>query len=871
MIPVLLALLCSIPLLGAGEAGWVWIEGEAAAEHTFTQQAFDAGQYGARREGLSGGQWLSTGGKVPEGGHRLRWQVAVAQAGEYQFWARKFWKHGPFRWRFGDGAWHEAGRDLGLIDGYELATHIGANWVALGSVTLAAGAQDLHVELTAKPGEDCPAAFDCFALDRTGWTPAGKLKPGESDTRAEPGWWAFAPPADRFAEAALDLRSLNEKRAGEKGPLKADGDVLRYADGRPARFWAVNVGPGMIEQAPAQVQYLARRLAKVGVNMVRIHGGVWDAALAPKADYIGRLQQAVAAFRDQGIYVHLSFYFPLWVDAGKSGLAGYSGDGKHPFALTYIDPAFEERWRGWAKALLGSPDPHAGGVPLAKNPAVGIIELVNEDSLFFWTFGEKNIPAPYWETLELRFAAWLGKRHGSVDKALAQWPAAKQARDSAARVQVLDAWHMTGDGVKEGGDKLKRMREQVRFLAELQRGFHERSISWLRQDLGATCPVSPGNWTTTDPARLDVVERWTYAAGEVLDRHAYYGPESKKRQRSWTVTVGDVLAPRSALLAPAGLPVANSTWAGKAHIVTETAWTTINRFVAEESPLWSAYASLQGIDGVFFFALGTPGWATTASDLGVASPACLGQSPAFALLYRRGDVAEGPVVASQALSVDDVVSLTGRATGEGQNIDEFRAKEVGKAGAAAAGIDPLASYVGRVVRGVDPVPPKATADAAKGIDRAAKVVTSATGELRWDWDAGIMRIDAAKAQAVTGFLAKGTEFKLGDVAIRCGNEYGTVAVISLDGLPLKSSRRMLVQAFTEQRILGFRQDPDGTIRDFGNGPINVRAIDATVTFAGTAPRKATVCDGHGYARGEAKLAGNALSLPADALYTIVER
>ena len=76
-------------------------------------------------------------------------------AGEWQFWARKFWKHGPFRWRFGDGAWHEAGRDLGLIDGYELATHIGAArhyWNDATWITPAQLASFCEPRLRALPG-----------------------------------------------------------------------------------------------------------------------------------------------------------------------------------------------------------------------------------------------------------------------------------------------------------------------------------------------------------------------------------------------------------------------------------------------------------------------------------------------------------------------------------------------------------------------------------------------------------------------------------------------------------------------------------------------------------------------------------------------
>ena len=55
--------------------------------------------------------------------------------------------------------------------------------------------------------------------------------------------WAFAPPEDKFTDnALLDLRSLNEKVAGEKGFLRLseDGNSFVLGDGTPVRFWAVD-------------------------------------------------------------------------------------------------------------------------------------------------------------------------------------------------------------------------------------------------------------------------------------------------------------------------------------------------------------------------------------------------------------------------------------------------------------------------------------------------------------------------------------------------------------------------------------------------------------------------------------------------------
>src|SRR4051794_33841214 len=65
---------------------------------------------------------------------------------------------------------------------------------------------------------------------------------GTATGQQEEGTWAFAPPRDSFSpNALLDLRSLNEKTAGESGFVQRtpEGDFA-LGNGKPVRFWAVD-------------------------------------------------------------------------------------------------------------------------------------------------------------------------------------------------------------------------------------------------------------------------------------------------------------------------------------------------------------------------------------------------------------------------------------------------------------------------------------------------------------------------------------------------------------------------------------------------------------------------------------------------------
>src|SRR5579862_8497433 len=97
---------------------------------------------------------------------------------------------------------------------------------------------------------------------------------GSAAARAQERTWAFVYPEDGLrAGAALDLRYLNETRAGSHGFVRksADGMGFEFADGTAARFWCVNEDYRKPAEAMADQ---ARFLAKLGVNMARLHTAI---------------------------------------------------------------------------------------------------------------------------------------------------------------------------------------------------------------------------------------------------------------------------------------------------------------------------------------------------------------------------------------------------------------------------------------------------------------------------------------------------------------------------------------------------------------------------------------------------------------------
>lgn len=869
----------------ARAAEYVWWEGESAAETNFPARTwFAASTFKAKRDKiLSAGDWLTSDGKRSGAEAFAKYRIHVPGAGEYNFWVRKFWTHGPFRWRFDRAEWRICGRDIALADNTPIRRYVCVNWVSLGKVRLTRGPHDFELRLLAEEGEKQTACFDCFLLTPHAFIPRGKLKPDEKSGLAMPGFWAFEPECDPFGDAALNLRGLNEKVAGESGFVRRQGDRFRLGNGRPVRFWGVNCGPGVVKLNHDSQLYLARRLAKVGVNMVRIHGPLFSRradATCVDAKYLGQLHAFVAAMKGQGIYVTLSFYFPLWFRVKPDyGIPGYQTiRNKKPFALLFFDPRMQEIYKTWARALLLTPNPHTR-MPLARDPGVAIVEIVNEDSYLFWTFSEKNIPRVQLQKLENLFGDWLKAKYGSIGDALAAWGGTRLQRDDPDRgvMTLLGVWHLTARGVARGGRR-RRMSDQLRFLVEHQKRFYENMIRFFRKEIGTRSLISCSNWKTADPVILDALERYTYAAGDIIDRHGYFSGRHEGKRARYAVDRGDSFADRAGVLEPHALPVHVNQVVGYPHIISEIGWPNPNRFKAECPFLCAACGSLQGIDGFFFFSIGGPGWDASPRKFPVSVPTVLGQFPAAALLYRRGDLREADVVVREILELDGLYRFKGSAVREPQNLDALRAADVPPGGAlrgkGVTRFDPLAFGVGRVTRAFGRDRSKALLrDLTKYIDRDRKLMRSVTGELTWNYGTGLVTIETPKSQGAAGFLGRAGRIELRDVVIESRNEFGVVLIISLDGKALASSGKVLVQAMTEEEPYGW-QVRDGRITDLGSYPMNVRNIDAAVTLKRQDQRRTIhFLDTHGYIRGSLEPTrtdtGLKIQLPADAIYTMI--
>ncbi len=875
-----------------GEGGWVWWEAEDPVSETFppaAQSPFQEGSLDFTR--LSGGDWIS-GDKGNTGEpYSAAYEITVPKHDTYTFWIRKAWHHALFTWEFEDGPKGEVTRDAALFDYTPLRRKLGATWMDAGQVKLAAGKHRFSFTQTGsdKPGGGGYFGIDCFALVPFPWKPSGRLKPGEKLGLEEEGCTGFEPDVDTFTnEVLVDLRDRNHTICGELGRLVVrDGDFF-WAEGphKPVRFWGQVVGRSAIVASDQAQEAYVRRMAKLGVNMIRLHarfhGGVEGDALAISDHYLDRFDHFVATCRKNGVYFMVNTFYDHWIHGSQVG--GGHKDREHPNGWQFIHPEGRALWRRWTGRLLDRENPYTG-MRNSEDPTIAIIQLSNEDNYFFHNFQPYDvIPVETMEFMEQRYAKWLREEYGSLEKAKAGWQHNHPRDDlDGGRLGLLTVHHLTNSG--------QRGRDQAAFQVHDYRAITDGFIAHLR-DMGYEGVVNNGNWLSADARYLEPLDKMANMNASLLSRHGVTWTAHEKLDEFWHVKAGDYYASRSGLKEPWELPWNELHYNDHATMVCEPKTTMPNRFRAEWLVLGACWGALQGMDAQMHFA-GSLNWLTTTARWGIDEPTMMGQSPALALIYREGLVAQAPVVIQETLSRQALLDLQGAAfhpissisRGEIQPRDLALLRiEEGR----GPGLNPLMLMTGSLQRNIVDDPTEAglriDANVEQCVDAEAKTVRSVDGQLHLDWGIGLLRIQAARAQGAVGFLKESSTIELADMVIDCENEYASIVCVALDGKPLAESRRMLLTAVTEDFNYGWKTER-ATLKprrndsiqglqvvDVGRSPIQHRRPAGTVRFTRADARslRVTAVDWNGYPVAEHGTAKH-IELGGDAISYVIQK
>lgn len=622
--------------------------------------------------------------------------------------------------------------------------------------------------------------------------------------------WA-AVPFDPW-RVPLDLSFLNEpeKPAGKRGFIQARGENLEFEDGTRTRFWGTNITAAAIfgYTNPDQVRLLAKRLSRLGFNLVRIHhhdsawvrpnifGSSGDRTDRIDAASLERVHWWVKCLRDEGIYVWLD------LDVGRQytradGIEAFDEMAKgHPSArpsgYAYVNPSIQQRMKAFAEGYLQPVNRHTG-LALKDDPAVIAVLITNENDITYH-FGNGLLPdkgVPWHNARYMKLAGDFARRH-NLD-AEATWR----------------AWTF-------GPSKL--------FLADLERQLHADLTDHLRS-IGVRVPIVGTNfWGRMGAAGLPAL-----AAGDLIDVHTYgianevaANPRYRNGLTDW---------------------IASGAVAGKPVTVTEWNVEPFPVFDRFQVPLQlAASAGLQGWAALMQYAYSqeSPAHGSSPSNWHAYNdPALLATMPAAALMYRQGHVSEGAKTYYLDLSKDDVF---GRHTGP----DTSRAiRTLAARGKLRIGL-PKVTELSWLKATTPPTGAEIIRSAAfDAIPRDQTKVCSDTAETCRDWKAGVLTVDTARTQLASGWIG-GQPIALRDVSLDVTTPNASIAVQSLDGAAIPEARQLLISMSAQavprsQNALPFVAEPIV-------GKLTIRAAPGLSLFR-LIPDGRKVAHAAGYANG----------------------
>ncbi|MGH1363395.1 MAG: hypothetical protein ACRBF0_07560 [Calditrichia bacterium] len=550
--------------------------------------------------------------------------------------------------------------------------------------------------------------------------------PGRNNQTAD---WVVNPlPWDDFP---IDLSFLNHRPAGKHGFVRTDGEAFKFQNGDEIRFWGVNLSAMQCFPDYEEAQILARRLAKIGVNLVRIHhlNVNWSptklCSLDPRGRYVfdeelwNKLDYLLCCLKKEGIYIQMDLLVdPDEIWPRPKQLRTWKG-------LSYVVPELVERQRRYAALLWGHVNPYTE-IAYKDDPSFAMTTLVNENDItshFIPSRSNGFDLEPYISEFEKQHADWAWKR----------WKFASS----------VDLWS-SADG--------------KRFLNEIQEDFFA-DMRRLLKSQGVSIPINGTNWI------LHQKDLPSQATMDFMDTHVY------RRGRLDSPGALPTIASEVAFSKIAGLPLTVSEYG--------TIWPDQWRVTI---PLqMAAHGSQQGWNALSIYAYRQSGTGP-AEDLRGAynlynDPVTMGIFPAAALLFRRGDIPKHSdryeLIWSEHEMYGPQVWRNGEIPFFNTGIEMFE---------LASRIDMEEEKLGEL---------SASHDFAGFED----VRGPSGGAVQRDVNKSLLILNSPHSSGVSGKLRAKETYRCGGLKIKSlSSTIGAIHVSSLDSLPLENSNLLLISA-----------------------------------------------------------------------------
>ncbi len=583
--------------------------------------------------------------------------------------------------------------------------------------------------------------------------------------------------------------------AGSHGFLRVEADSFVFADGTPGRFWGVNLTAGAPKSSDARLLQLCDRLARLGINVVRLHhlDSWWTASCIDKNHPDGttqhldtvnmeRLDKCIYELKRHGIYVVLDPWVGRQFRAGDSVPAWdqMTGNfGLHPYV--YFDARIQQLTKLYWEQIWTHVNQYTG-LAYKDDPALILTEIINE--------GLPGSPSlePYRTNYLTMYKDW-------------------------ARANGVDTNH---NPINTNYDQ-----KSINFYMHYVDSFYTTMHAYLR-GIGVQIPITYTNWSfwNWDAAGL--------VGGDFMDMHHYYG--------------GDIIGAGNQL---------GGVWTEQSIYARGQAWGKIAKHAAYNKPVMSsecgqnppkiyrgayypsfaAISCFQGWDCITGYAYsqsGSPSRYMSGQFLGAyeweCDPATIAGLAAGALIFRRHDVARAQQTAVMQVPTSEWYVLHWENSGEEatENLPRLNAT--------------LEQHKLVVVYG-DTIPTALAGADVLNVNNAFNYthpdteLRSDTDQLWRDWGKGVGTINTPRTQSAFGRLG-GAVYTTANCSFSIDNPYASVVLSTLDTDPIGTSDKLLLIATGRAQNTGMGYDLlESRVVVTGSAPIVAEPITGTVSFA----------------------------------------
>lgn len=626
-------------------------------------------------------------------------------------------------------------------------------------------------------------------------------------------------PYPSFAtDAPVDISFVfaEEKPAGRHGFIRQQGDGFVFADGTPARFWGTNLNGGACFPEHDYAEKLARRLAKMGLNIVRFHqmdaewntpnifqftkGPVREDSRNLDFRSLDRLDYLVYCLKREGIYVYMDLLTYRRFKAGD-GIenAHLLGDAAKPCCI--YNRRMIELQKQFAYDIFHHINPYTG-LAYKDEPAVVMTEIVNECDLFSGTRKNKLKVEPYVSELRGLLRAWLDENGVEYD----------------AENCDLDA-----------------MDEPIiRFKTHLHDAYYRELYQYLRQ-IGVKIPVTGTNWNQHCSL---------FRSNEQLDftdTHGYFYDwrwgEREKFCMNMAITERDD---------PTLVKLCHMRSLDKPMFVSEWDMPWPNEYRAESPIFYATVGSLQGWSGFAIHTysycpsqegvkiLGKEMWSDAIGGVpyreGIYStwndPAKFGLFYHSALITRRADVAQAEK--RVAVKMDPYYNTVRASKAKGAPMTEMADYNAGAFDEMAPAMLGLAEVhkVGVTLTDRGDVDLLVT-EPTPVLDVSGKEVCADNGQMYRSWEKNYGWVDTDMTKCVYGFLEKNGPIALKGLTVDCKTDFAVIAMSSLGKEDLGHTNNILLTTVGRAGNTGAEFEGEKMLR-WGTAPIEIEVIRAEI-------------------------------------------